>query len=112
VVIYGRGPIGHGVPKFCIKSAEIRGLVFDMRLVHQQNRDIVAHRVDTVTRPALQLVFIFVISQRGFADGASEDLEQVSVDHSDSILLRKRSRGTDPLQTNQPRFLMTDRLTD
>jgi hypothetical protein len=53
-----------------------------MRFVNQENWNVVADGIYATARSAFQLVLLFVISERSFADWAGEDLEQIAVDHN------------------------------
>lgn len=50
-------------------------LIFDDCLIDQEDRDIVANRVHTMTDAALQRVLLFIVCERLFADGTSENFE-------------------------------------
>jgi hypothetical protein len=52
-----------------------------MRFVNQENWNVVADGIYAMACSAFQLVLLFVIGERSFADWAGEDLEQIAIDH-------------------------------
>ena len=67
------------------QNAFHRPLIFDLRLIHQHDGDVVAHRVDAVALDALQAALVGLQLDGGLADGAHQDLQQLFADrHSES----------------------------
>ena len=63
----------------------VHGLFFDLRLVDQHDRDVVADRVYAMALDALQAALVGLEFDRRLAHGAHEDFEQIFADsHSES----------------------------
>ena len=72
-------------------------LRFDVRLLDQKHRYVIAYWVNTVAIPALQLILVLAVGERSLADRTSKNLEQVFVDHGSTILRRLRVEWTERL---------------
>ena len=57
-----------------------------MSFLNQKHRNVIANWVDAMTCAAFESVLFLVVRQRFFAEGASEDFEQIFVDHDTAIL--------------------------
>jgi hypothetical protein len=71
-------------PRQTLQDA-VHGLFFDFRLVDQHHRDVVANWVHAMALDALQAALVGFQFDRGLAQGAHEDFEQIFADsHSES----------------------------
>jgi len=70
----GSGGLGHG-------------------FVHQQDRDIVPNRINSVTLAAFQAFAIILLRQRLLAHWTNQDFEKVLGNHDNSILRLRRAAG-------------------
>lgn len=72
-----------------IASARVRlstsGLAFDVRLIDQQDRDVVLHRIDPMALTALELVLVLVVRKRRLAGWAGKNFKQIAADHADIL---------------------------
>ena len=64
------------------------------RLIHQQDRNVVPHRINAVTLAALQALAAFFLHQRLLADRANQDVEKFLGKHV--VILRPLDRFSHP----------------
>jgi len=60
-------------------------LLFNHRFIHQQNGNVIAHRIYSPALPALQAFPCFFLHQRLLAYRANQDVEKLLGDHADIL---------------------------
>ncbi len=65
----------------------------DFGFVDQQNRNVVAHRINPAALGALQTFAVALHSERFFAERANQDVEQVLRNHERIVLHQPRLRS-------------------